>query len=55
MFKEKMAFKKSLNSLINSDSNEKKENSEIKLDNPNKKKLKKSVSGNFVRLNLKKK
>ena len=56
IYKEKMAFKKSLNSLINDDPNlPKEEKTNIKLDNPNKKKLKKSVSGNFVRLNLKKK
>ena len=55
MFQEKMAFKKSLNALINDEQPPKEEKSDIKLDNPNKKKIKKSVSGNFVRLNLKKK
>ena len=44
MFKEKMAFKKSLNSLINEDQNQtKEEKTNIKLDNPNKKKFKKKI------------
>ena len=60
LFQEKMAFKKSLNSLLNDDEDintkkEEKEKTDIKLNDPKKNKLKKSASGNFVRLNLKKK
>ena len=56
LFKEKEKLKKEIDSLINEEPEKKEEKNEITLDKKDeKKKEKKSVSGNFVRLNLKKK